>query len=192
MEVIGKRDDVGKVLGMYIMNTKKGNLFLADTTVNTNPSEDEIVEITELVSKAIKSLRIKPRIALLSYSNFGSSRTEDSIKMSKATARVKQRNPNLIIDGEIQADFALNKEKIENLFDFSELSKTPANTLIFPNLESGNIAYKLIQELEDSDSIGPILVGMKKPVHILQLGSSVREIVNMITLAAVDAQITKK
>jgi len=192
MEVIGKRDDVGKVLGMYIMNTKKGNLFLADTTVNTNPSEDEIVEITELVSKAIKSLRIKPRIALLSYSNFGSSRTVDSIKMSKATARVKQRNPNLIIDGEIQADFALNKEKIENLFEFSELSKTPANTLIFPNLESGNIAYKLIQELEDSDSIGPILVGMKKPVHILQLGSSVREIVNMITLAAVDAQITKK
>ena len=192
MEVIGKRDDVGKVLGMYIMNTKKGNLFLADTTVNTNPSEDEIVEITELVSKAIKSLRIKPRIALLSYSNFGSSRTEDSVKMSKATARVKQRNPNLIIDGEIQADFALNKEKIENLFDFSELSKTPANTLIFPNLESGNIAYKLIQELEDSDSIGPILVGMKKPVHILQLGSSVREIVNMITLSAVDAQITKK
>ena len=192
MEVIGKRDDVGKVLGMYIMNTKKGNLFLADTTVNTNPSEDEIVEITELVFKAIKSLRIKPRIALLSYSNFGSSRTVDSIKMSKATARVKQRNPNLIIDGEIQADFALNKEKIENLFEFSELSKTPANTLIFPNLESGNIAYKLIQELEDSDSIGPILVGMKKPVHILQLGSSVREIVNMITLAAVDAQITKK
>tara|TARA_B100001287_G_scaffold179083_1_gene151006 strand:- start:18 stop:2294 length:2277 start_codon:yes stop_codon:yes gene_type:complete len=192
MEVIGKRDDVGKVLGMYIMNTKKGNLFLADTTVNTNPSEDEIVEITELVSKAIKFLRIKPRIALLSYSNFGSSRTVDSIKMSKATERVKQRNPNLIIDGEIQADFALNKEKIENLFEFSELSKTPANTLIFPNLESGNIAYKLIQELEDSDSIGPILVGMKKPVHILQLGSSVREIVNMITLAAVDAQITKK
>ena len=192
MEVIGKRDDVGKVLGMYIMNTKKGNLFLADTTVNTNPSEDEIVEITELVSKAIKSLRIKPRIALLSYSNFGSSRTLDSNKMSKATARVKQRNPNLIIEGEIQADFALNKEKIENLFEFSDLSKTPANTLIFPNLESGNIAYKLIQELEESDSIGPILVGMKKPVHILQLGSSVREIVNMITLAAVDAQITKK
>ena len=131
-------------------------------------------------------------IALLSYSNFGSSRTLESNKMSKATARVKQRNPNLIIDGENQADFALNKEKIENLFEFSDLSKTPANTLIFPNLESGNIAYKLIQELEESDSIGPILVGMKKPVHILQLGSSVREIVNMITLAAVDAQITKK
>ena len=192
LEVIGKRDDVKKVLGMYIMNTKKGNLFLADTTVNAHPTEDDIVEITELVSKAIKSLRIKPRIALLSYSNFGSSRTPDSDKMAKAAARIKEKHPNLIIDGEIQADFALNKEKIENLFEFSELSEKPANTLIFPNLESGNIAYKLIQELEETDSIGPILVGMKKPVHILQLGSTVREIVNMITLAAVDAQITNK
>ena len=192
LEVIGKRDDVKKVLGMYIMNTKKGNLFLADTTVNAHPTEDDIVEITELVSKAIKSLRIKPRIALLSYSNFGSSRTPDSDKMAKAAARIKEKHPNLIIDGEIQADFALNNEKIENLFEFSELSEKPANTLIFPNLESGNIAYKLIQELEETDSIGPILVGMKKPVHILQLGSTVREIVNMITLAAVDAQITNK
>ena len=192
LEVIGKRDDVKKVLGMYIMNTKKGNLFLADTTVNAHPTEDDIVEITELVSNAIKSLRIKPRIALLSYSNFGSSRTPDSDKMAKAASRIKEKNPNLIVDGEIQADFALNKEKIEHLFEFSDLSEIPANTLIFPNLESGNIAYKLIQELEDTDSIGPILVGMKKPVHILQLGSTVREIVNMITLAAVDAQITNK
>ncbi|MAO71876.1 MAG: NADP-dependent malic enzyme [Flavobacteriales bacterium] len=192
LEVIGKRDDVKKVLGMYIMNTRKGNLFLADTTVNANPTEDDIIEITELVSNAIKSLRIKPRIALLSYSNFGSSRTPESDKMAKAAARIKENNPNLIIDGEIQADFALNNEKIEHLFEFSELSEKPANTLIFPNLESGNIAYKLIQELEDTDSIGPILVGMKKPVHILQLGSTVREIVNMITLAVVDAQITNK
>ena len=145
-----------------------------------------------MVAQAIKSLRFKPRIALLSYSNFGSSRTKESSKMAKAAVRIKNNNPNLIIDGEIQADFALNKEKISNLFEFSELSKNPANTLIFPNLESGNIAYKLIQELESPDSIGPILVGMKKPVHILQLGSTVREIVNMITLAAVDAQITNK
>ena len=151
------------------MNTKKGNLFLADTTVNANPTEEDIVEIAELVSNAIKSLRIKPRIALLSYSNFGSSRTPESDKMAKAAARIKEKNPNLIIDGEVQADFALNKEKIEGLFEFSELSEKPANTLIFPNLESGNIAYKLIQELEEIDSIGPILVGMKKPVHILQL-----------------------
>tara|TARA_B110000211_G_scaffold43486_1_gene45610 strand:- start:721 stop:2994 length:2274 start_codon:yes stop_codon:yes gene_type:complete len=192
LEVIGKREEVKNVLGMYIMNTKKGTLFLADTTINIDPTEDEIVEITEMVAKAIKSLRLTPRIALLSYSNFGSSRTEGSGKMARAATRIKKNNPNLIVDGEIQADFALNKEKMEHLFDFSELSEKSANTLIFPNLESGNIAYKLIQELEDTDSIGPILVGMKKPVHILQLGSSVREIVNMITLAAVDAQIINK
>ena len=192
LEVIGKREEVKNVLGMYIMNTKKGTLFLADTTININPTEDDIVEITEMVAKAIKSLRLTPRIALLSYSNFGSSRTEGSAKMARAADRIKKNNPNLIVDGEIQADFALNKEKMEHLFDFSELSEKSANTLIFPNLESGNIAYKLIQELEDTDSIGPILVGMKKPVHILQLGSTVREIVNMITLAAVDAQIINK
>ena len=192
LEVIGKREEVKNVLGMYIMNTKKGTLFLADTTINIDPTEDEIVEITEMVAKAIKSLRLTPRIALLSYSNFGSSRTEGSGKMARAAARIKKNNPNLIVDGEIQADFALNKEKMEHLFDFSELSEKSANTLIFPNLESGNIAYKLIQELEDTDSIGPILVGMKKPVHILQLGSTVREIVNMIILAAVDAQIINK
>jgi len=192
LEIIGKRDEVNKVLGMYIMNTKKGTLFLADTTININPTEDDIVEITELVTKAMKSLRFTPRVALLSYSNFGSSRTNESAKMARAAERLKQRNPNLIIDGEIQADFALNKEKIDHIFDFSSLSEKPANTLIFPNLEAGNIAYKLIQELEETDSIGPILVGMKKPVHILQLGSTVREIVNMITLAAVDAQITNK
>ena len=192
MEVIGSREDVDKVLGMYIMNTKKGTLFLADTTINVHPSEDDIVEMTEMVAKAIKSLRITPRIALLSYSNFGSSRTSDAEKMARATLRIKENNPNLIIDGEIQADFALNKEKLNQLFDFSSLSDQSANTLIFPNLESGNIAYKLIQELEETDSIGPILVGMKKPVHILQLGSTVREIVNMITLAAVDAQIINK
>ena len=192
LEVIGKREEVKNVLGMYIMNTKKGTLFLADTTININPTEDDIVEITEMVAKAIKSLRLTPRIALLSYSNFGSSRTEGSSKMARAADRIKKNNPNLIVDGEIQADFALNKEKMEHLFDFSELSEKSANTLIFPNLESGNIAYKLIQELEDTDSIGPILVGMKKPVHILQLGSTVREIVNMIILAAVDAQIINK
>jgi malate dehydrogenase (oxaloacetate-decarboxylating)(NADP+) len=192
LEVIGKRDEVKNVLGMYIMNTKKGTLFLADTTINVNPTEDEIVDIAELVSKAIKSLKFIPRIALLSYSNFGSSRTPESRKMANAAKRLSKLYPNMIIDGEIQADFALNKEKMKYLFDFSALSEKSANTLIFPNLESGNIAYKLIQELEGTDSIGPILVGMKKPVHILQLGSSVREIVNMITLAVVDAQITIK
>ena len=191
LEVIGKRDDVNKVAGMYIMNTKKGTLFLADTTINTNPSALELVDMSEMIAKTVKKFNITPRIALLSYSNFGSTRTEGSSKMAKATVLLKERNPNLIVDGEIQADFALDSEKTADIFPFSELAEEQANTLIFPNLESGNLAYKLIQEVAEADSIGPVLVGMKKPVHILQLGCTVREIINMVTLSVVDAQIKR-
>jgi malate dehydrogenase (oxaloacetate-decarboxylating)(NADP+) len=127
---------------------------------------------------------------MLSYSNFGSSRTKDSKKIAKAVELIKEQNKSLIVEGEIQADFALNKEKRSYVFPFNEL-KEDANTLIFPNLESGNIAYKLIQELDEVEAIGPVLIGMKKSVHILQLGCSVREIVNMVTIAVIDAQ-TKK
>ena len=191
LEVIGKQDDVKKVAGMYIMNTKKGTLFLADTTINTNPTAEELVDMSEMIVKSVKKFNITPRLALLSYSNFGSTRTEGSSKMAKATVLLKERNPNLIVDGEIQADFALDTEKTAGIFPFSELAKEQANTLIFPNLESGNLAYKLIQEVADADSIGPVLVGMKKPVHILQLGCTVREIINMVTLSVVDAQIKR-
>jgi malate dehydrogenase (oxaloacetate-decarboxylating)(NADP+) len=191
LEVIGKRDDVKKVAGMYIMNTKKGTLFLADTTINTNPTTEELVDMSEMIAKTVKKFNITPRLALLSYSNFGSTRTEGSSKMAKATALLKERNPNMIVDGEIQADFALDTEKTARIFPFSVLAEEQANTLIFPNLESGNLAYKLIQEVAEADSIGPVLVGMKKPVHILQLGCTVREIINMVTLSVVDAQIKK-
>jgi len=191
LEVIGKRDDVKKVAGMYIMNTKKGTLFLADTTINTNPTTEELVDMSEMIAKTVKKFNITPRLALLSYSNFGSTRTEGSSKMAKATALLKERNPNMIVDGEIQADFALDTEKTVGIFPFSVLAEEQANTLIFPNLESGNLAYKLIQEVAEADSIGPVLVGMKKPVHILQLGCTVREIINMVTLSVVDAQIKK-
>jgi len=191
LEVIGKLDDVKKVAGMYIMNTKKGTLFLADTTINTNPTAEELVEMSEMIAKTVKKFNIIPRLALLSYSNFGSTRTEGSSKMAKATVLLKERNPNLIVDGEIQGDFALDTEKTAGIFPFSVLAEEQANTLIFPNLESGNLAYKLIQEVAEADSIGPVLVGMKKPVHILQLGCTVREIINMVTLSVVDAQIKK-
>ena len=191
LEVIGKLDDVKKVAGMYIMNTKKGTLFLADTTINTNPTAEELVDMSEMIAKTVKKFNISPRLALLSYSNFGSTRTEGSSKMAKATVLLKERNPNLIVDGEIQADFALDVEKTAGIFPFSVLAEEQANTLIFPNLESGNLAYKLIQEVAEADSIGPVLVGMKKPVHILQLGCTVREIINMVTLSVVDAQIKK-
>lgn len=190
LEIIGTEDGVDKVAGMFILNTKKGTLFLADTTINISPNPDELASIALLTAKAVKRFNITPRIAMLSYSNFGSSRTKDSKKIAKAVELIKEQNKSLIVEGEIQADFALNKEKRSYVFPFNEL-KEDANTLIFPNLESGNIAYKLIQELDEVEAIGPVLIGMKKSVHILQLGCSVREIVNMVTIAVIDAQ-TKK
>ena len=191
LEVIGKEEGVNNVVGMYIMRTKKGTLFLADTTINLEPTAEEIADMSILIAKKVKQFRIKPRIALLSYSNFGSTRTKDSEKMAKAAEILKEENPNLVVDGEIQGDFALDAEKMQKIFPFSPLAEESANTLIFPNLNSGNMAYKLIQEIAEVDSIGPVLVGMKKPVHILQLGCTVREIINMVTLSVVDAQIKR-
>jgi len=191
LEVIGKEEGVNKVVGMYIMRTKKGTLFLADTTINLNPTAEEIAEMSVMIAKTVKQFRIKPRLALLSYSNFGSTRTSASSKMAKAADIIRKEHPNLVVDGEIQADFALDTEKTKRIFPFSPLAEESANTLIFPNLESGNLAYKLIQEIAEVDSIGPVLVGMKKSVHILQLGCTVREIINIVTLSVVDAQIKK-
>ncbi len=191
LQIIGTEDGVEKVAGMFIMNTKKGTLFLADTTINIDPTYEDLAEIALLTSKAVKRFNIKPRLAMLSYSNFGSSNSKGSKKIAKAVEIIKQKNSSLNVEGEIQADFALNKEKRDYVFPFNNL-KENANTLIFPNLESGNIAYKLIQELDEVEAIGPVLIGMKKPVHILQLGCSVREIVNMVTIAVIDAQTKKK
>ena len=191
LQVIGTDDDVRKIAGMYILITKQGPFFLADTTVNVNPTAQDIVDITLLTSKIIQRFKITPRIALLSYSNFGSSEEEDAIKMRTAAKILHEKHPEIIVDGDIQANFALNKELRDEIFPFSELARKNTNTLIFPNLSSGNIAYKLLQEMAGFETIGPILMGMKKPVHILQLGSSVREIVNMVTIAVADVQTRK-
>jgi len=188
LQVIGTDDDVTKIAGMYILFTKKGPYFFADTTINVDPSAEDLVDITALVAKIIQRFKVEPKIALLSYSNFGSSEGDDAIKMREATRMLKEKHPEIIVDGEIQANFALNRELRDEIFPFSELAKKDTNTLIFPNLSSGNIAYKLMQEMGGSESIGPILLGMKKPVHILQLGSSVREIINMVTIAVTDSQ----
>lgn len=188
LQVIGTDDDVTKIAGMYILFTKNGPFFFADTTVNVNPTAQDIVDITALTAKIINRFRIVPRIGLLSYSNFGSAEGEDAIKMREATRMLHEQHPDIIVDGEIQANFALNRELRDEIFPFSELARKNTNTLIFPNLSSGNIAYKLMQEMGGTESIGPILLGMKKPVHILQLGSSVREIINMVTIAVTDAQ----
>ena len=188
IRIVGLEKDVNTVSGMYILNSKRGPLFLADTTINLNPSAEQIAEITFNVSKIIRRLKVTPKIALLSYSNFGSSPGPDSEKMAKAVEILHEKHPTLIVDGEIQANFALNKELMNEKFSFSQLANKEVNTLIFPNLSAGNISYKLLQQLIDADAIGPILVGLKKSIHVLQLGSSVREIINMIKISVIDAQ----
>ncbi|MDQ3190243.1 MAG: NADP-dependent malic enzyme [Bacteroidota bacterium] len=188
LQIIGKRADVRRVAGMYIMVTKSGPLFFADTTVNAHPTVEDLVDITLLTAEAVKQLNIQPKIAMLSYSNFGSSESDETRKVREAVAYLHENHPQIIVDGEMQANMALNSELRDEQFPFSQLADSNANVLIFPNLVSGNIAYKLVQELGAAEAIGPILIGMKKPVHILQLGSSIREIVNMVTIAVVDAQ----
>jgi len=190
LNVVGTQEGVEKVAGMYILNTKRGPLVLADTTVNIDPTADELAEITNLVAKKVRRLNIHPRIAMLSYSNFGSAQAADSNKMAEAVKIINERYPNIIVDGEIQANFALNNELLEEKFPFSSLVNKNVNTLIFPNLAAGNIAYKLLQEMgDDVDAIGPILLGMNKSIHVLQLGSTIREVLNMVKVAVVDAQI---
>ncbi len=188
LQIIGKRDDVSRVAGMYIMLTKKGPLFFADTTVNVNPNEDELVDIALLAAQEIRNYNVTPKIAMLSYSNFGSVSDQASNKVSNAVKKIKARMPHLIIDGEMQANVAFDNALLKKKYPFSDLVDKDVNTLIFPNLSSGNIAYKLIAKLGAAEAIGPILLGLKKPVHVLQMGSSIREIVNMATIAVVNAQ----
>ncbi|MBN3582927.1 NADP-dependent malic enzyme [Algoriphagus aestuarii] len=188
LHTIGVRPGTKRVTGMYIMNTSKGPFFFADATVNLNPTAEELVEIIGLTAEAVKFFNIEPRVAVLSYSNFGSAKGDIPDKMAKATALAKEKYPDLIIEGEMQANVALSDEIQKEMYPFSKLINKKANTLIFPDLSSGNIAYKLLAELGNAEAIGPILLGMNKPVHILQLGSSIREIVNMVAVAVVDAQ----
>lgn len=189
LQVIGKQDGVNKVAGMYILLTPKGPLFFSDTTVNLDPTVDDIVEITELTAKAVERFNIQPRIALVTYANYGSAKGADAEKMRDATAILKKRNPSMIVEGEMQAHLAFNTALLKENHPFSDLVDGGANTLIFPNLSASNIAYNLLKEAAELETIGPILLGLKKPVHVLQLGSSVREIVNMVAIAVVEAQM---
>lgn len=188
IQTIGLQKDVTTIAGMYILITKKGPLFLADTTINVDPTAEQIAELTNNVAKMVRKFKVTPRIALLSYSNFGSSPGKDSKKMSKATNILHEKHPSLVVDGEIQANFALNNDLLQEKFPFSLLTNKEVNTLIFPNLAAGNISYKLLQEITEGDAIGPVLVGLNKSAHVLQLGASVREIINMVKVAVVDAQ----
>ncbi|MBE0660967.1 MAG: NADP-dependent malic enzyme [Bacteroidales bacterium] len=188
LQIIGRRKDARVISGMYMILTKKGPFFFADTTVNMNPDEDTLMEITLQAAEKIREFNIIPRIAMLSYSNFGSNEGRIPLMVRNAVAKLHKNYPDLIVDGDIQANFALNNEMLKENFPFSKLIDGPANTLIFPYLTAGNVAYKLMQEMAGFEAVGPILMGLNKSVHILQMGSSVSEIVNMVAIAVIDAQ----
>lgn len=189
LHCIGTEEGVKKIAGMYLLLTKRGPLFMADTTVNFNPTAEELAEITLMTAKEVRNFNLVPRIAMLSYSNFGSSDSPEARLVSEATRIVKQKNPSLVIDGEMQAWLAFDQKVMESNYPFSDLVGEDVNTLIFPNLAAGNVAYNLLKDIGGADAIGPVLLGLKKPVHVLQLGSSVRSIVNMAIIAVVDAQL---
>lgn len=192
LELIEKDKGVTKIAACNLMLTKQGPLFLADTTINVNPTSKDLVKIAQMTAQFLKMFGMKPNMAMVSFSNFGSSNTETSKKIREAVTYMHRNFPEMIIDGEIQADFALNSEMLAKEFPFSKLNGKKVNTLIFPNLESANITYKLLKQIEGAESIGPVILGLSKPVHILQLGASVDEMVNMAALAAVDAQEREK
>lgn len=189
LQIIGTEDGVQKIAGMHLILSKRGPFFMADTTVNFNPTPEELAEITLQVAREVRNFNIIPRIAMLSYSNFGSSDSPEARLVAEARKIIKQQMPSLIVDGEMQPSMALNSDLLRENYPFSELVDKDVNTLIFPNLSASNIAYNLLKELGTGEVIGPILLGLKKPVHILQLGSSVRNIVNMAIISVVDAQI---
>ena len=191
LETIGTAPGINKVAGLMLVMTKKGPLFFADTAINLDPTPKELAKIARLTEYVVRGIGIRPRIAMLSYENF-SARTETSKKVSEAVALLHKLYPDMVVDGEIQPDFALSEELISNNFPFSKLNGKRANVLIFPNLASGNLSYKVMRGIENSKIIGPILMGMNKPVHILQMRSSIDEIVNMATIAVLDVQLRER
>ena len=188
LEVVGLDKGSTRVATTNVMMTQRGPMFLSDTSININPTSSDLIKIARMTAEVVKMFGMEPVMAMTSYSNFGSSKNETAVKVREAVEFLHKRHPNLIVDGELQTDFALNREMLQQTFPFSKLAGRKVNTLIFPNLESANITYKLLKELNKADSIGPIMMGMKKPTHILQLGASVDEIVNMAAIAVIDAQ----
>jgi len=192
LETISKAKGVNRVAATNLMLTKSGPLFLSDTTINVDPSAKELAKIAQMTANMAKLFGLEPVTALLSFSNFGSSLFPQAKKVSEAVAILHRSNPELMVDGPVQSDFALNKEMLRKGFPFSSLSKMKVNVMIFPNLDAANITYKLMKELKEALSIGPILMGLSEPIHVLQLGASVEEIVNMSAIAVIDAQSKNK
>ncbi len=192
LELVGMAKGVSRIAAANLMLTKRGPMFLADTTINIDPTAKQLAKISQLTASLAKFFNIKPNIAMLSFSNFGASNNEHSAKIAEAIKDIHENDPNVVIDGELQADFALNPDMLKKEFPFSKLVDKKVNVLIFPNLDSANITYKMMKELYDAESIGPIMMGLNKPAHILQLGASVDEMVNMTAVAVIDAQQKSK
>lgn len=188
MELIEKQQGVTRIATTNMMMTSRGPMFLSDTAINPNPTSEDLAKIALMTAKTVRMFGIEPVMAMVSFSNFGSSNNEGAKKIREAVAYLHKYYPDLIVDGEVQADFALNPEMLKSKFPFSKLKNKKVNVLIFPNLDAANITYKLMKELNKSDSIGPIMLGLDKPVHIFQLGASVEEMVSMASVAVVDAQ----
>ena len=192
LNLIGLAPGSTRIATTNVMITQRGPMFLSDTAININPSANDLIKIAQMTSGVVKMFGVEPVMAMISYSNFGSSKDKTATKVKEAVSYLHRRHPQLLVDGELQTDFALNSEMLKANFPFSRLANKKVNTLIFPNLESANITYKLLKELNKAESIGPIMMGLRKPVHILQLGASVDEIVNMTAVAVVDAQQKEK
>ena len=188
LETIGKFDGVDKVATTNLMLTNKGPLFLSDTSININPTAKELANIAQMTNYTVKMFGLEPVIAMISYANFGASKDPHAAKVRQAVAMLHESNPDMIVDGEVQTDFALNREMLKKTYPFSKLAGRKVNALIFPNLDAANSNYKTLKEARGVESIGPIMLGMRKPVHILQLGASVEEMVNMTAIVVVDAQ----
>ncbi len=191
-ETVGRFEGVSKVATTNLMLTKRGPLFISDTAINIDPTARELAKIAQMTNYTMKMFGLQPVIAMISYANFGSSKFPQACKVREAVELLHKSNPDMILDGELQVDFALNADLLQKKFPFSKLAGKKVNALIFPNLDSANSNYKLLKELNGVESIGPIMLGMRLPVHILQMGASVEEIVNMSAVAVVDAQQKEK
>lgn len=188
LEIIGKEHGVSKVAATNLMNTSKGPVFISDTSININPNFEELAKIAQMTAYTVKMFGLEPNVAMVSYSNFGSSKNPMASKVAKAVEYLHENHPEINVDGELQADFALNRKMRANNFPFTKLNNKKVNTLIYPNLDAANSTYKLLKEVNEADSIGPILLGMDKPAHVFQLGASVEEMLNMTAVAVIDAQ----
>ena len=188
LQLIDKAPGISLIATTNIMMTNRGPMFLSDTAINPNPTADDLAKIVLMTAKAVRMFGMEPIIAMVSFSNFGSSSYESATKVREAVKYLHENHPDLVVDGEIQTDFALNSEMLKEKFPFSKLAGKKVNTLIFPNLEAANITYKLLKELNKVDSVGPIMMGLDKAIHIFQLGASVEEMVNMVAVSVVDAQ----